>query len=83
MLETGYLKSSLSRNSNNLFGLYNSRRGEFFKFNRGESISSYKIYRSEIYSSIDYLVFLDKMGYAQKILIAYFLKGGKYKQLQL
>lgn len=67
MLETGYLKSSLSRNHNNLFGLYNSRRGEFFKFNHWrESISAYKKYIEVKYTPpIDYLVFLDKMGYAE------------------
>lgn len=67
ILETGYFKSKVCLDYNNLFGLYNSRKGEYFKFNHWrESISAYKKYIEVKYTSpADYLVFLDRVGYAE------------------
>ena len=33
VLETGYFKSGLCNNSNNLFGLYNSKKKKYYTFN--------------------------------------------------
>lgn len=67
ILETGYFTSNVTTNYNNLFGLYNSRKGDYFKFNHWrESISAYKRFIEVKYDTkSDYLVFLDKMGYAE------------------
>ena len=67
ILETGYFKSNVTTKYNNLFGLYNSNKGDYFKFNHWrESIRAYKKYIEVKYDpTTDYLVFLDKMGYAE------------------
>lgn len=67
ILETGYFTSNVTTNYNNLFGLYNSRKRDYFKFKHWrESISAYKRFIEVKYDpTTDYLVFLDKMGYAE------------------
>tara|TARA_R110002167_G_scaffold32683_7_gene105698 strand:- start:1051 stop:1440 length:390 start_codon:yes stop_codon:yes gene_type:complete len=69
LLETGWYQcTSCSRDVNNLFGLYNSREKEYFKYtNWKESIGGYKRgiqykYFKKEYK--DYYQFLDEIGYA-------------------
>lgn len=65
ILETGNFKSDLCLNQNNLFGLYNSRRDEFFSFDHWTK--SVKAYRDKIqyrYHSGDYYEWLQDIGYA-------------------
>lgn len=66
ILETGNFKSDLCVNQNNLFGLYNSRRDEFFTFDHWTK--SVKAYRDKIqyrYHSGDYYEWLQDIGYAE------------------
>ena len=66
ILETGNFKSELCVNQNNLFGLYNSRRDEFFTFDHWTK--SVKAYRDKIqyrYNSGDYYEWLQNIGYAE------------------
>ena len=66
ILETGNFKSDLCLNQNNLFGLYNSRRDEFFSFDHWTK--SVKAYRDKIqyrYYSGDYYEWLQEIGYAE------------------
>ena len=43
VLETGYFKSGLCNNSNNLFGLYNSKKKKYYTFNHWKDcIVAYK-----------------------------------------
>ena len=69
LLETGWYKcTSSSRDVNNLFGLYNSRKKEYFPYdNWKESIGGYKRgiqykYFKKDYQ--DYYQFLNDIGYA-------------------
>lgn len=66
LLETGWYQcTSCSRDVNNLFGLYNSREKEYFKYvNWKESIGGYKRGIQYRYKSGDYYKFLDEIGYA-------------------
>lgn len=72
-LETGHYKSNLCRNGNNLFGLYNSRKGSFFKFNHWSlSVKAYKDfiqregrYDKDKYTEQNYHKYLTKIGYAE------------------
>ena len=66
ILETGNFKSDLCLNQNNLFGLYNSCRDEFFSFDHWTK--SVKAYRDKIqyrYQSGDYYDWLINIGYAE------------------
>jgi flagellum-specific peptidoglycan hydrolase FlgJ len=66
ILETGNFKSDLCLDQNNLFGLYNSRRDEFFSFDHWTK--SVKAYRDKIqyrYHSGDYYEWLQDIGYAE------------------
>ena len=66
VLETGYFTSKLCREYNNLFGLYNSKKQEFFKFdNWEESVLAYKNMIQYKYIGGDYYKFLDSIGYAE------------------
>ena len=66
LLETGWYQcTSCSRDVNNLFGLYDSREKEYFKYaNWKESIGGYKRGIQYKYKGGDYYKFLDKIGYA-------------------
>ena len=69
ILETGWYKcTNCSRDVNNIFGLWNSRKKEYFPYNSWEeSIGGYlrgiqRKYNSNDYK--DYYEFLTKLGYA-------------------
>lgn len=65
ILETGHYKSKLCKENNNLFGLYNSVKKEYFKFSHwSESVEAYKKYVQYKYKEGDYYNFLDSIGYA-------------------
>lgn len=68
VLETGNFKSRLCLEKNNLFGLYNSRKREYFEFDSW--ISCIFAYKEMIYSRYnpekeDYWQFLERIGYAE------------------
>lgn len=68
VLETGNFKSRLCLEKNNLFGLYNSRKHEYFEFDSW--ISCIFAYKEMIYSRYnpkkeDYWQFLERIGYAE------------------
>lgn len=67
VLETGNFKSDLCVNSNNLFGLYNSSKGAYYKYKHwSESIQDYvRLIQSRYDSDIDYYQFLDRIEYAE------------------
>ena len=67
ILETGWFKSSVCRNKHNLFGLTNPRTGNYYEFNHWtESVSAYKSKVQYKYSGGNYLLWLDKIGYAEE-----------------
>lgn len=67
ILETGYFNSRVYREYNNLFGLYNSRTKDYYKFNHWtESVIAYLEYIQYKYKPPgDYYEFLDSIGYAE------------------
>ena len=67
VLETGNFKSDLCLNNNNLFGLYNSKRGKYHKFDHWtESVIAYKDFIQYKYKPPeDYYKFLQRIGYAE------------------
>jgi flagellum-specific peptidoglycan hydrolase FlgJ len=67
ILETGHFKSRIYREYNNLFGLYNSYKGDFYKFDHWtESIQAYKKYIQYKYEPPgSYYHFLEDLGYAE------------------
>lgn len=75
ILETGNFKSKVFKEKNNLFGLYNSRTKNYYKFNHWtESIVGYKSYiqykyNAEKYKKYkppeNYFNFLKDIGYAE------------------
>lgn len=71
VLETGYYKSDLCKQNNNLFGLYNSNRREYYKFNTWEesilgykNLVEYKFADTLDLSKENYLKFLENLPYA-------------------
>ena len=67
ILETGWFKSSVCRNKHNIFGLTNPRTGKYYEFNHWtESVSAYKSKVQYKYSGGNYLLWLDKIGYAEE-----------------
>ena len=65
VLETGHYRSKLCKENNNLFGLYNSAKKEYFKFSHwSESVEAYKKYVQYKYKGGNYYNFLDSVGYA-------------------
>lgn len=65
ILETGHYRSKLCKENNNLFGLYNSKKKEYFKFTHWtESVEAYKNYIQYKYKGGDYYNFIDSIGYA-------------------
>ena len=66
-LETGNYNSYQCKVNNNLFGLYNSAKGEYYKFNYWwESVEAYKNwiqYRHK--EGENYYAFLSRIGYAE------------------
>lgn len=67
VLETGNFKSRLCIESNNLFGLYNSSKMEYFKFDSWiGSVIAYKRYILNKYKEgEDYYEFLKRINYAE------------------
>lgn len=67
VLETGHFKSDLCLNGNNLFGLYNSRKKEYYRFDHWTtSIEAYINFIQYKYKPPnDYYEFLDSIGYAE------------------
>lgn len=67
VLETGHFKSKGCTVDNNLFGLYNSTKGEYHKFEHWvESVKAYKEWIQNKYDGKqDYYEFLTKINYAQ------------------
>ena len=67
VLETGNFKSRLCSDNNNLFGLYNSKKLEYYKFDSWIScIFAYKKFILNKYKDgEDYYEFLQKIGYAE------------------
>lgn len=66
LLETGHFKSDLCVRHNNLFGLYNSKRKRYYKFNHWtESVKAYKDMIQYRYKPpSNYYKFLKKIHYA-------------------
>jgi flagellum-specific peptidoglycan hydrolase FlgJ len=76
ILETGHYRSKLCKENNNLFGLYNSKKKEYFKFTHWtESIEAYKNYIQYKYQGGDYYNFIDSIGYASDSLYVPKLKN--------
>lgn len=68
ILETGDFNSELLRKNNNLFGLYNSKKQQYYKFNHwSESIVAYKNMIQNKYTDKynNYYVFLENINYAE------------------
>lgn len=67
ILETGNFKSKVCLKYNNLFGLYNSKKKDYYKFDHWSH--SVDFYKSNIQSKhkppIDYYVFLKRINYAE------------------
>lgn len=67
LLETGYFKSNVCKTYNNLFGLYNSRTKDYYKFEHwSESVIAYLSYIQYRYNpNKDYYQFLSDINYAE------------------
>lgn len=67
LIETGNFKSDLYLNDNNLFGLYNSDKGKYHRFDHWiESVIAYKDFIQHRYKPPeDYYKFLQRIGYAK------------------
>ncbi len=70
-LETGYGSSEVCRNYNNLFGLYDSSRKDYFRFRSWEeSVAGYVRMIQRRYDpqkDKDYYAFLKRIGYAENM----------------
>ena len=67
LLETGRFTSPLCVKHNNLFGLYNSSKEDYYIFNHwAESVEAYvKFVQYKYKPPNDYYEFLDRIGYAE------------------
>ena len=66
ILETGYYKSEVCLQYNNLFGLYNSKKRDYYSFNHwAESVKAYYDLVQYRYKEGDYYAWLSKIGYAE------------------
>lgn len=67
VLETGWFTSSLCLNYHNLFGLYNSKKMRYYKFNHwAESVVAYvQLVQYKYKPPDDYYEFLSRIGYAE------------------
>lgn len=66
ILETDWFKSSVCRNKHNLFGLTNPRTKDYYEFNHWtESVKAYYDKVQYKYSGGNYLLWLNKIGYAE------------------
>ena len=66
LLETGYFTSRVCKEYNNLFGLYDSKNREYFRFARWEdSVVAYQRMIQYKYKGGNYFHFLKRIGYAE------------------
>ncbi len=66
ILETGWFTSSVCRNKNNLFGLTNPRTKQYYEFRHWtESVRAYYTKVQYRYKGGNYLMWLDRIGYAE------------------
>ena len=66
ILETGHYKSKVYLQYNNLFGLYNSKKRDYYSFNHWtESVKAYYDLVQYRYKEGDYYAWLSKIGYAE------------------
>lgn len=66
ILETGHFRSDNCVKHNNLFGLYNSKKKQFYKFDHWtESVKAYRDMIQYRYKEGDYCFWLEKIGYAE------------------
>ena len=66
ILETGWFRSSVCKNKHNLFGLTNPCTGKYYEFNHWtESVRAYYTKVQYKYKGGNYLLWLDKIGYAE------------------
>ena len=66
ILETGWFKSSVCRNKNNLFGLTNPRTKTYYEFDHWtESVKAYYTKVQYKYKGGNYLLWLRDIGYAE------------------
>lgn len=66
LLETGHFSSRVCKEYNNLFGLYDCRSHDYFRFARWEdSVVGYKRMIQYKYKGGNYLHFLRRIGYAE------------------
>lgn len=66
ILETGHYHSDNCVKHNNLFGLYNSRRKQYYKFDKWwKSVIAYRDMIQYRYKGGDYYEWLQKIGYAE------------------
>lgn len=77
ILETGHYRSRLCKEYNNLFGLYNSSKQEYFKFSHWtESVEAYKNKIQYKYKdNEDYYNFLERINYSEDNDYIKLLKG--------
>lgn len=67
ILETGHYNSVNCTKNNNLFGLYNSRRGQYYKFDKWwKSVIAYRdMIQYRLKDNENYYKFLNRIGYAE------------------
>lgn len=66
LLETGHFRSRVCREYNNLFGLYDSKNRDYYRFARWEdSVVGYMRMIQYRYKGGNYLHFLKRIGYAE------------------
>lgn len=67
VLETGYFKSNLCTEHNNLFGLYNSKTKKYYRFDHWtDGVIAYKDWIQRRYKHPeDYYKFLSRIHYAE------------------
>lgn len=81
ILETGHYRSKVFKEYNNLFGLYNSRKKDYYKFDHWtESVIAYLNFIQYRYKPPnDYYQFLQDIGYAEDSLYISKLKNVQSK----
>ena len=66
VLETGHFSSPVCKNYHNLFGLYDSKHKDYYRFARWEdSVVGYQNFIQYRYNGGNYLQFLKRIGYAE------------------
>lgn len=66
VLETGHFTSPVCKNYHNLFGLYDSKHKDYYRFARWEdSVIGYQKFIQYRYKGGNYLQFLRRIGYAE------------------